>query len=360
MDKDMLGLFEDALQRFNRERHSPARLPEHACHGSRREHWREMAELGWLELAVGSDAPDGTLPEIVPLLSIYRAAGDGLWFEAIDGVFGAVALIAHRAQDAALRSELCEGLANGSAPLAYADRERGDGWGASAIATRAQRLDDGFTLSGHKVAVVEDASCAGYLVTARDVETGRAGCYLVMRDAHGLGIARHRSVEGRALADLHLEQAPAQLVCEGDALSLAAHWAALLAAAESVGIMRGALQDTVSYLQQRRQFGRPLIDFQALQHRLADMLMLARETEALLQEIAEDLDAGQPPADRLMLVLRVQVSRALRQVTREAVQMHGGMGVTQECRVSHYYRRALTLDSLFGSDSWALERLSSL
>lgn len=360
MDKDLLGLFEDALQRFNRERHSPAQLLEHARHGSRHEHWREMAELGWFELALPNEASGGALPEMLPLLSIYRAAGEGLWQEAIEGVFGAAALIAHHAQDTALRREMCEGLASGSAPLAYADREPGGGWDAGAVATRALRRADGFVLSGHKVAVVEDAACAGYLVSARDGETGRAGCYYVARDASGLGIARHRSVEGRELADLYLDQAPAKFVCEGDAVALAPHWSALLAAAESVGIMRGALHDTVSYLQQRRQFGRPLIDFQVLQHRLADMLMLTRETDALLHEIAEDLDAGQPPAERLMLALRAQVSRALRQVTRDAVQMHGGMGVTQECRVSHYYRRALTLDSLYGSDVWALDRLSCL
>lgn len=360
MDKDMLSLFEDALQRFNRERRSPAQLLEHARHGSSREHWREMAELGWLELALANDASGGALPEIVPLLSIYRAAGEGLWQESIDCAFGAATLIAHHAQATALRRELCEGLATGSALLAYADRERGDGWDASTVDTSAQRRADGFVLSGCKVAVAEDAACACYLVTGRDMETGLAGCYRVARDAPRLGIVRHCSVEGRALADLHLDQTPAQFVCEGDVLALAPRWSALLAAAESVGIMRGALHDTVSYLQQRRQFGRPLIEFQVLQHRLADMLMLTRETDALLQEIAEDFDAGQPPAERQMLALRAQVSRAQRQVTREAVQMHGGMGVTQECRVSHYYRRALTLDSLYGSDAWALERLSRL
>ncbi len=362
MDKDMLGLFEDALQRFNRERHSPAHLLEHIRHGSRLEHWREMAELGWFELVLAndtsSDAAGRALPKMLPLLSIYRAAGEGLWQEAIDCVFGAAALIAHHAQGTALRRELCEGLASGSAPLAHADREPGDGWDARAVATRAQRLAEGFALSGDKVAVVEDAACVGYLISARDVATGRAGCYRVARETPGLCIARYCGVEGRALVDLHLEGASAQFVCEGEVLALVPHWSALLAAAESVGIMRGALNDTVSYLQQRRQFGRPLIEFQVLQHRLADMLMLMRETEALLHEIVEDLDAGQLPAQYLMLVLRAQVSRALRQVTREAVQMHGGMGVTQECRVSHYYRRALTLDGLHGSDIWALDRLS--
>lgn len=349
----MLILFEDALQRFNRERYAPVRLVEYARRGGCREHWREMAELGWFELALAESGR----PALVPLLCLFRAAGEGLWREPIHGVFGEAALAASSAADPALRQRLSEGLASGDAPLAFADRERSAQGRVNTLATSAQRRAEGYVLSGGKVAVLDDPGCAGYLVTARDMESGRAACYRVDPDAQGIQIARYATVEGRALADLHMNQVPAQFVCDRDAMELSGHWSALLAAAECIGIMRGALQDTLDYLQQRRQFGRALIEFQVLQHRLADMRMLLRESEALLDEIAENLDAGRPAEGRSLLSLRAQTSRAVRHVTREAVQMHGGMGVTQECRVSHYYRRALTLDSLYGGEAWALDQL---
>jgi alkylation response protein AidB-like acyl-CoA dehydrogenase len=353
MDLEMLTLFEDGLRRFSRERYAPAQMIEGTKNGKGGRYWHEMAELGWFELAVS----DNGLPEIVPLLSVYRVAGEGLWREPIDCVFGEPAVVAACATEPALRRQLCDGLASGAAPLACAARERGDGWSAGTTTTRAHAGADGVVLSGHKVAVAGDPACVAYLVTAADEQTGRVAFYRVDRGARGLDVRRYPTVEGRQLADLHLDRTPGVFICAVGPEVPTRAWGELLAAAECVGIMHGALQDTVAYLLQRQQFGRPLIDFQVLQHRLADMQMLVRETDALLRELAEDLDAGRSLDPRSLLALRAQTSRSAREVTREAVQMHGGMGVTQECRVSHYYRRVLTLESLHGSEAWALERL---
>lgn len=357
MDKETLGLFEDALQRFNRERHGPAQWTRKEGPDLGRRHWRELAELGWFELA----ASDESRPEIVPLLSIYRAAGEGLWREPLHCVFGPPALVAASAEPHPMRRRLRDGLASGHLSFAYADREPGEAGACGMLAARApQSGDEGVVLTGRKVAVIDDGACSGYLVSACDAVTGVAGCYLVDGAAQGVGVVRYRTLEGQALSDLTLEQARGTFVCPLDSIALARDWAVLLATAECVGIMQGALRDTLDYLRQRRQFGRPLIDFQVLQHRLADMSMLMRETDAVLLDIAEDLDAGSTPDRRRLLCLRAVASRAVRHVTREALQMHGGMGITQECRVSHYYRRALTLESLYGSEAWALEELAAL
>lgn len=355
MDTETLNLFEDGLQRFNRERYSPVQLVESAKAGHGARHWQEMAALGWFDLGVAEEG----LPEIVPLLSVYRAAGEGLWREPIDCVFGAAAVIVGSIDDAALRQRLSEGLASGRQPLACAAREQRGEWSPAKPATSAQPGPGGVVLSGSKVAVVEDCACSGYLVTASDADSGRRSCYQVERGARGLEIVRYPTLEGRHMADIHLDRTPAQFVCELPAGQLLDVWGSLLAAAESVGIMRGASQDTLAYLRQRRQFGKPLIDFQVLQHRLAEMLMLERETDALLRDLAEDLDVNRTVDPRSLLALDAQASRAVRHVTREAVQMHGGMGVTQECRVSHYYRRALTLDSRCGGEAWALAQLAA-
>lgn len=356
MDQETLALFEDGLQRFSRERYAPARVAEAMSAAEGGQHWQEMADLGWFELA----ASESGLPEITPLLSVCRMAGEGLWREPIACVFGEPAVVAACATDAETRRTLVAGLASGAAPMAYAVRERADGWGTRAVTTRAQRGAGGVELSGDKLAVVSAPNCAAYLVTALDEQAGRVAFYRVDGGAPRLEVIRYRTVDGRSLVDLHLDRTPGVFVCEAGPEVPVQAWGALLAAAERVGIMRGALRDTVAYLGQRKQFGRPLIDFQVLQHRLADMHMLVRETDTLLGELAADLDSGRAIDPASLLSLQAQAARAVSEVARDAVQLHGGMGVTQECRVSHYYRRMLTLESLHGSEALALEGLSTL
>lgn len=354
MDMETLALFEDGLARFSRERYPAARIAETANADDDAIRWREMAELGWFDLAVAESG----LPEITPLLPIYRAAGEGLWREPIDCVFGASALVAAGAADPLVRRILCDGLASGAAPMCFAAREPGTDWGARTSLTRARTGAAGPVLRGRKVAVVHHPRCAAYLVSAVDERNGNEAYYRVEPGAPGLRVTPYRTLEGRPLSDLELEGTPATFVAWAGPELPVPQWGGMLAAAECVGIMRGALQDTVTYLRQRKQFGKALIEFQALQHRLAEMLMLMRETDALLRDVAADRDAGRDIDERTCMVLRAQSARAASLVTREAVQMHGGMGVTQECRVSHYYRRVLTLESLHGSESWAMERLA--
>lgn len=354
MDTETLALFEDGLARFSRERYPAARIAEPANADQDADRWREMAELGWFDLAVAESGP----PEITPLLSIYRAAGEGLWREPIDCVFGASALVAAKAPDPLVRRMIWDGLSTGASPLCFASREPGSDWGARTSLTRTRTSPEGTLLRGRKIAAVHHPRCAAYLVSAIDDSSGKEAYYRVERGAPGLQVATYPTVEGRSLSDLDLEGTPATFVAWAGPEVPVTQWLGMLAAAECVGIMRGALQDTVTFLRQRRQFGKALIEFQALQHRLAEMLMLMRETDALLRDVAADLDAGREVDERDGMVLRAQSARAASLVTREAVQMHGGMGVTQECRVSHYYRRVLTLESLHGSESWALERLA--
>lgn len=359
MDHDLLALFEDGLRRFNRERYSAALLVQYAQAGTpySAELWAEMRELGWFEALRGDDGRAvAPLSAIVP---IFRAAGEGLWREPVAAVLGEAAAVLAQMPDTERRAALLEGLISGAAPLVCASREAGDGWGAAAIGTLVRRGPRGPLLQGCKRVLADAESAAGYLVLARDADTQRTAFYRVERGAPGVLLQACRAVDGRGIATLHLADVEASEICPGEAAPRASAWAAILAAAEAVGIMRGANADTAEYLRQRRQFGRPLLSFQVLQHRLVEMHMLERETDALLMATVEAFDADAPALPRRLLVLRAQASRALRQVTREAVQMHGGMGVTEELRIAHYYRRALVLDSLHGSEDWALQSLAA-
>lgn len=359
MDTDLLRLFEDSLERFNRERYSPAQLVARSREASGIGLLPEMAEMGWFELLRGGADDEPAASSVVPLLPLFRAAGEGAWREPLSCVLGASAVVASRTDAATRRESLLDGLVSANALLAYAAREMDDGWHRAGITTVARREADGHVLDGHKIAVMDVESYAAIIVLAVDAQTKRPGYFLVAPDAAGLERRSASSIDGRGLSDLELTSVPAEYLCTGDHAARAEDWEAILGAAEAVGIMRGANRDTAAYLRERRQFGRPLLDFQVLQHRLVEMHLLERETDALLRTTAEAYDADAPGLARRLLVLRAQASRALRQVTREAVQMHGGMGVTQETRVSHYYRRALMLDSLHGSEEAALDRLAA-
>ncbi|TDU31493.1 alkylation response protein AidB-like acyl-CoA dehydrogenase [Panacagrimonas perspica] len=359
MDTDLLRLFEDSLARFNRERYSPAQLVARSRETTGTGLLSEMADMGWFELLRGEADDEPAASSVVRLLPVFRAAGEGAWREPLACVLGAPAVIAARTDATAQRESLVEGLISASAPLAYAAREADDGWHRIGITTVARGDAGGHVLDGHKIAVMDVASCAAIIVLAVDAQTRRPGYFLVARDAAGLERGDASSIDGHGLSDLKLTGVRAEYLCAGDHAARAEAWDAILGAAEAVGIMRGANRDTSAYLRERRQFGRPLLDFQVLQHRLVEMHLLERETDALLESTAEAFDANAPGLERRLLVLRAQASRALRQVTREAVQMHGGMGVTQETRVSHYYRRALMLDGLHGSEEAALERLAA-
>lgn len=360
MDTDLLALFEDGLQRFNRERYSPAQLVAYArdVAGHSPQLWAEMTEMGWFEL-LRADGEGSARASVARILPIFRAAGEGLWREPLNSVLGESAAVITQARSCEHREALLESLISGRRPIAYAAREFGDGWRRTGVTTSARRKGDKHLLRGCKIAIPGFDSCAGFLVLAADADTQSTAYYLVDRNAAGQELQSYKSVEGRWLADLRLNDAPASYVCAGEVAERAEAWGSILAAAEAVGVMRGANADTVEYLRQRRQFGRVLLSFQVLQHRLVEMHMLERETDALVQATAEAFDEGAASLKRRLLVLRAQASRALRQVTREAVQMHGGMGVTQETRVSHYYRRALMLDSAYGAEDWALEALTA-
>lgn len=359
MDIESRALFEETLQRFNRECYAADRWHAHgrSPQGYSPTLWADMQALGWFELLRPDDG--GDIAPLADLLPLFAAAGEALWREPIGTAFAEpVAAVSH-ADLRERRQTLLAGLSAGDRPLAYAHREPGDGWSA-AITTTARRTSSGHALDGCKSMVVGTAACTVLLVSAIEADTGIAALFLVEADAPGLSVQPYRTIDDLVAADLAFDNTPAERLCAGQAIGSANARGAILAAAESLGIMRGANHDTTEYLRERRQFGQALLGFQALQHRLVEMRMRQHECEALVASVAEAFDDQAPDLERQVLALRAQVSRALRHVTREAVQLHGGMGVTQELRIGRYYRRALMLDSLHGTADWALDALSEL
>ena len=360
MDAESQALFAEMLERYNRDHYDASQWSEYgqSPQGHAPVQWAGMQAMGWFELLRPDDGRAAA--PLADLLPLFAAAGEALWREPIGSVFAEPVAVIAAMDDGARRRELLEGLISGDRPLAYAHREPGDG-GSGSVAATATKTAAGYALDGRKAMVVGAAACTAFLVSAIDPDTQAAALFLVEANAPRLSVQRYRTVDDLVTADLDFGHTPVERLCSGvPAIRQARARGAILAAAESLGIMRGANRDTTEYLRERKQFGQALLGFQALQHRLVEMHMRRHECEALVASTAEAFDDPAPDLDRQLLVLRVQVSRALRHITREAVQLHGGMGVTHALRIGRYYKRALMLDSLHGTADRALEALIEL
>lgn len=360
MDAESQALFAEMLARYNRDHYDASQWSDYSQspQGHAPAQWSGMQAMGWFEVLRPDDGRAAA--PLADLLPLFAAAGEALWREPIGSVFAEPVAVIAAMDDDQRRRKLMEGLISGERPLAYAHREPGDG-GSDAIVTTATKTAAGYMLAGRKSMVVGAAACAAFLASAIDPDTQVTALFLVEASAPGLSLQRYRTLDDLVAADLAFSQTPAERLCSGcPAIRQAKARGAILAAAESLGIMRGANRDTTEYLRERKQFGQALLGFQALQHRLVEMHMRRHECEALVASAAEAFDDQASDLDRQLLVLRVQVSRALRHIVREAIQLHGGMGVTQALRIGRYYRRALMLDSLHGTADRALEALGEL
>ncbi|BEU99144.1 acyl-CoA dehydrogenase family protein [Novosphingobium olei] len=230
----------------------------------------------------------------------------------------------------------------------------------------ACRFHDG-ALNGEKTAVVAAPFASHLIVSARD-GAGEAGLYLVEATANGLERRDYRLVDGRPAADVTFADTPAKALQIGAGARTAIDRAldAALAAqcAEAIGVMTVLLDRTVAYTKQREQFGRPIATFQVLQHRMADMAVAIERSRsmAVMAALAIDGATGGNGQDRTRLVAaaKAYVADALRLVAEGAVQLHGGIGTTDEIDVSHYFKRAFVLQQQFGTAQYHLARMADL
>jgi len=239
------------------------------------------------------------------------------------------------------QEELGAALAAGSVVvLAWEEEQsRGD---ATSVRTVAVPEGGAWALSGTKRAVRWAAQAETVLVTAQT-----ANGLAVFRLDGPAPMRDYRLIDDHPAADLLLDRTPATLIAAGEAAAsaiLAAVDAGTAAVcAEGVGLMRTLLHDTVDYTRQRKQFGQPLAAFQVLQHRMVDMRIHLEQSAAAALLAA--LRGGDPAA---VSAAKAQVGEAARYIGQQAVQLHGGMGLTEELRVGHYFRRATAIENQFG------------
>lgn len=336
--------------------------------GFDRDRWREMAEMGWAGILV-PEAHGGSESGYTALGAVLEQGGRTLAASPLLGtaLLGAAAL-AHAAPAAG--GPLLERLAAGDCLLALA-LEEGPRHAPYRVTTRAERNGDGFVVNGRKTFVLDGHVADRLLVVARTSgEAGnRDGLTLLLVDAGapGVGIERLPLVDARPAANVTFEavnvDGAALLGTEGEG---AAVLDAVLdagragVAAELLGIGQEAFDRTVEYLKVREQFDAPIGSFQALKHRAAEMFCELELARSAVYGALAALDAGAEDAAELASVAKAKACDMAALVTTEAIQMHGGIGMTDAADVGLFLKRARVLDQVFGDAAFHRDRYATL
>lgn len=268
-------------------------------------------------------------------------------------------------------TSLLPAIADGSVRAVLAAGEADSRQGLEAVATTARSSDDGWVIQGEKVVVAGAPGADWLLVTARTGGTPRdvRGVSLFLVPAGAPGLSRHdyRLIDGLPASDITLEQvalpADALLGSEGGAVPLlerARDEGIAALCAEAAGLTRRMLADTVAYTKERRQFGQPLASFQALQHRMVDMFIAVEQATSAAYLAALHIDDDAAGRARAIAAAKATVADAVRFVGQNAVQLHGGMGMTDELAVGHYFRRATAIEQQFGGGDHHAKRYAAL
>jgi alkylation response protein AidB-like acyl-CoA dehydrogenase len=328
--------------------------------------WRGFAdELGILGAALPEDV-GGIGGGPVEVMVIAEALGHALVVEPyVDTVVVAGGLL-RRARGAAATAVL-EKVVAGSAivALAAAEPESGEQW--QDVSTVAYRDGDEWVLRGSKIVAMSAPLATHLLVTART--SSELSLFLVETESAPTGIETHtyRTVDDRRAADLVFDglrlPADALLGQEGQAwrsLAKARDEGAAAICSEAVGAMRKVLADTVEYCKQRQQFGQPIGSFQVLQHRMVDMYMELEQAVAAVYLAVLNLEAEPDARARAVSAAKATIGRAARFIGQQAVQLHGGMGMTEELAIGHYFKRLTALQYEFGSTDFHVARYAEL
>jgi alkylation response protein AidB-like acyl-CoA dehydrogenase len=337
-------------------RRSLRQLPD----GLDAEAWATFAELGWLALLVPEELGGlgGSMADVAVLAA---ALGSRCVTEpfACTAVLGATILSGAVATDADLLGE----LSGGSVRLALAHEEHG----RSLLAERTVRLAErngGLVLSGQK-SMAFDAPSATHLIVSAQGPEGLA-LILVPRGAAGLTLTDYALYDGSRASDVHFESVAvdaASLLSEGPnaegLLALALDRTRLILCAQSVGSMEAELEICSAYLKERQQFGQAIGKFQALQHTMADMFVATHQARSILYFALSRMDASDAERSRAVALARLNIGEAAQLVSRHAIQLHGGYGVTDEYEVSHHYRRQMVLEKQCGGLESAIRQISA-
>lgn len=330
-----------------------------------KEQWQQFADLGWLSLPFSED-DDGFGGGPVEMMLLMQELGKHLVVEPYLATIILAGGCVAASANAAVRGELLSKVMSGEAQLALAYAEPQSRFELADIRTTAHKDGSHYRLNGEKILVLNGASCEQIVVAARTngEPNDTEGITLFCVDSGTEGITRHgyKTVDGFHGANICFDNVR---VSENQMLSVIDQGfnllnqvvldATLAVSAEALGIIETLTYKTVDYTKEREQFGVPLSSFQALQHRMVDMFMELEQARSLLLRATIKRQENAPDTAQAIAALKYYIGTAGRKVGEEAVQFHGGMGVTDEMDVAHFFKRLTVIDTLFGNSDYQLE-----
>jgi len=338
--------------------------------GYSQENWKTFAELGWLSIPFAEEN-QGSGGNMVDVITIAQALGKALVTEPFVACLILGGRLIEILGSAAHRDAILPHVIAGDLQLALAHSERHSAGNPACVSCQVERAADDYVITGDKIMVLNGASACKLLVTARSsgAERDREGIEVFVVDADSSGISRrgYPTVDGMRAADIHFDRlrvpATARIgdpASNVDAIEAVIDEAIVAFAAEAIGAMEILNHDTVEYAKTRIQFGQPIGKLQALQFRMVDMWLAHQKSVSALQMAALHQPKGGALARRSASALKVIVSKASRLVGEQAIQIHAGIGTSDELRVGHYFKRLLCVETLLGSMDYHLDRYALL
>jgi alkylation response protein AidB-like acyl-CoA dehydrogenase len=361
---DEQRLLQDSVTRFLAEKYRPDDRRRHAgeADGFSRDMLRAIADLGWLGLGVPEEH-GGLGGGAIEVGIVMAGIGRALVLEPCLQILICARLISALGSEAQ-RERWLPTLIEGRAGMAFAHEERRSAVDTGAPVTRARQDGSGWRIHGRKLAVPLGDAAETFLVSATAGD--RPALFLVAANADGVRKEAFATVDGGSACHLELNEARV----DGDArlgekhaaaaIDAALDFAAVAVAHEALGCMDALLEATVAYTKTREQFGRPLAANQVLRHRMADMALRCEETRGLALRGALASDYEAPARARAASAAKYKAGKAGQYVADQAVQLHGGMGVTEELNVGGYLKRLIAIDATFGSPAAHLRRHAAL
>ena len=364
-------MIQQSVERFVQENYDLPKRVEISSKdpGYSKEYWGSMAELGWLGLPF-EEKDGGFGGNQIDTLVIMEQFGKGLVLEPFiaNVVLGGGAIQLGGCKE--LKKEMLPSLIEGSKQMTLAYAEQQSRFDLEDVATSARQEGDKFIINGQK-SMVLNAESADHIVVVTRTSGGQVDeegitLFLVDSDTKGLEKQNFPTVDGLRASEItfdNVEVSSERMIGElgkgFDILRVVSNNAILAVCAEAVGAMEILYKDTVEYTQQREQFDHPLSDFQVLQHRMVDMFMEYEQCKSLLFRATMETIQDPVLAQRTIHALKHLIGKSGIFVGENAVQLHGGMGVTEELRIGHFFKRLLVIDSQFGNADFHLDKFTN-
>ena len=332
--------------------------------------WGQMAELGWTAIPF-SEEHGGLGMGLAEVILITEALGRGLAPEPYVSAVVLAGSLLEQLGSPGQKQEWIEATASGSKRLAVAYQEAGSRYELNHLAAKAEKTESGYQLSGTKLHVIDGFGADGYIVSVRtegDVDDPvGVSLFIVPADRDGVKVTRQKRVDARNAAIVELDAAQVvlsdalgDLGAAHDALSAAVDRATVALCGEMVGAMSEAFERTMVYLGEREQFGVKIGTFQALKHRAAKMFVERELARSSVMAAARAIDEGADDSSVLVSNAKARCSDALILLTNEALQMHGGIGMTDEHDIGLFMKRARVCELTFGDASYHRNRFAVL